>query len=104
MEFSSDFRDDILHITLSGDLDETGANTFKARALELDVSSGPSVVIDFARLAFVGSAGIGKLLMFYKKVAANGGSVSLVNMSKDIFTLFTVVKLDKVFTLSRAGS
>ena len=59
--------------------------------------------LDFAAATFTGSAGIGKLLLFYKNVASHGGQVTINNMSKDIYTMFKVVKLDKIFNMSSAG-
>ena len=46
----------------------------KRRFLEMDVTSLSEVVFDFSGVTFIGSAaGIGKLLLFYKNLAAHGG-------------------------------
>ena len=89
-----------VNIRLIGSIDERGAEELKRRFLELDVNNLQDVLFDFGGVTFIGSAGIGKLLLFYRNVASQGGKISIVNMSKDIFTMFKVVKLDKIFNIS----
>ncbi len=89
-------------INLVGSIDERGAEELKRRFLELDLGNLKEVVFDFNAVTFIGSAGIGKLLLLYKNVAAQGGRIRIENMSKDIYTMFKVVKLDKIFNISPA--
>jgi anti-anti-sigma factor len=89
-------------IEIFGSIDERGAEEMKRRFLELDLPAIKEVVFDFRGVTFIGSAGIGKLLLLYKNVAAQGGKVRIDNMSKDIYTMFKVVKLDKIFSISPA--
>jgi anti-anti-sigma factor len=103
MELTINPGDEQVNIEVVGSIDERGAEDLKRRFLELDVSSVKEVVFDFAGVTFIGSAGIGKLLLFYKNLAAQGGKITIVNMSKDIFTMFKVVKLDKIFNISPAS-
>ena len=100
MELSVTPQDDQVQIAISGSLDERGAEELKRRFLELEVSKIKKIIFDFKGVTFIGSAGIGKLLLFYKNVASQGGSVTIQNMSKDIYTMFKVVKLDKIFDIS----
>jgi len=100
MELTVTQRGDQVRIEVVGRIDERGAEEMKRRFLELDVSSIKEVVFDFSGVTFVGSAGIGKLLLFYKNLAAGGGSIRIENMSNDIYTMFKVVKLDKIFNIS----
>jgi anti-anti-sigma factor len=93
---------DVAQIEVVGSIDERGAEELKRRFLELDISALKEVVFNFSGVTFIGSAGIGKLLLFYKNVAAQGGKIRIENMSKDIYTMFKVVKLDKIFNISPA--
>lgn len=89
-----------VRIEVVGSIDERGAEELKRRFLELDMSGLKEVNFDFGGVTFIGSAGIGKLLLLYKNVATQGGKISIENMSKDIYTMFKVVKLDKIFNIS----
>ena len=95
-------KGDTALISLTGSIDERGAEEIKRRFLELELSSLKEVILDFSGVSFIGSAGIGKLLLLYKNLTAHGGMIIIKNMSKDIHTMFKVVKLDKIFTLEVA--
>ncbi len=102
MEINFNPQDDTAQIELIGSIDESGAETLKRRFLEMDVSNLKEVVFDFTGVTFIGSAGIGKLLLFYKKLAPHGGQIVIKGMNKDIYTMFKVVKLDKIFSIKSA--
>lgn len=99
MELSVKSQGDTAKIGIVGSIDERGAEELKRRFSEIDATKVKEVVFDFAGVTFIGSAGIGKLLLFYRNIASNGGKVSIENMSKDIHTMFKVVKLDKIFNI-----
>jgi anti-anti-sigma factor len=103
MEINTTPQGDGFLMEITGSIDERGAEELKRRFLEMDVSSISEVVLDFKGVTFIGSAGIGKLLLFYKSLAAHGGKITINNMGKDIFTMFKVVKLDKIFNISQGN-
>lgn len=102
MEVNVTTEGDQARIEIVGSIDERGAEELKRRFLELDLSSVKDVVFDFGGVTFIGSAGIGKLLLFYKKLTSHGGKITIENMAMDIYTMFKVVKLDKIFGISPA--
>ena len=103
MELTITPQQEKVAVEIVGSIDERGAEELKRRFLELDTSSVKEVAFDFSGVTFIGSAGIGKLLLFYKNLAAHGGSITIMNMNKDIFTMFKVVKLDKIFNIAPEG-
>lgn len=88
-------------IGLSGEIDEHGAEQLKNKFKELQAGRIKELVLDFAKVTYIGSAGIGKLLLFYKDMALNGGTIRVINISASIYELFTVLKLDSIFSLSK---
>ncbi|MCB2226401.1 MAG: STAS domain-containing protein [Desulfarculaceae bacterium] len=103
MEFKVIPQDDKARIEIAGNIDERGAEEMKRRFLDLDLSSLNEIILDFSGVTFIGSSGIGKLLLLYKNLVPHGGEVRIDNLSKDIYTMFKVVKLDKIFKLSPAA-
>ncbi len=87
-------------IAIVGDIDDEGATKLKEKLLELQSQPLKEAVFDFAGVKFIGSTGIGKLLLFYKAVASKGGRIKIINMNDDLLTMFSVIKLDKIFDLS----
>jgi anti-sigma B factor antagonist len=102
MEVNVVANDDQVRIDIVGNIDERGAEEIKRRFLDLDLASYKQVVLDFSGVTFIGSSGIGKLLLLYKNLSHHGGTVHIDNMPKDIYNMFKVVKLDKIFKISLA--
>ncbi len=85
-----------------GDIDEPGAAILKSKFRELNQSSLKDVILDFKKVSHIGSAGIGKLLLLYKDLAPHEIALKIVNSSSSVFELLRMVKLDTIFTISRA--
>lgn len=86
---------------VAGNIDERGAEELKRRFRELNISNINEVVFDFGKVTHIGSAGIGKLLLFYKDLAVTGGKIKIINTTETVFELLTVLKLDTIFTITR---
>ena len=87
-------------IVLQGEIDEVGAEELKRRFRDVALSAPQRVSVDFAGVAHIGSAGIGKLLVFYKDLALHGTSLSLTRVPAPIFHLFREMKLDSIFSIT----
>ena len=89
-------------ITLQGIINEQGAKEFKKLVGALNFDQVREVLIDCRGMQHIGSAGIGKMLLLYKKIACTGGSLSVVNLVGQNFDLFCELKLNSLFTITRA--
>ncbi len=58
-----------------------------------------NIVIDFTRINYIDSTGIGELIGYLSKFAGEDRQVILVNPSERISRLLKVVRLDKVFKI-----
>jgi anti-anti-sigma factor len=87
-------------IVLQGEIDEVGAEELKRRFRDVALSAPQRVSVDFAGVTHIGSAGIGKLLVFYKDLALHGTSMSLTRVPAPIFHLFREMKLDSIFSIT----
>lgn len=85
-------------IEIIGDIDEKGAEILKTKLQEMNQLK--AVEIDFHQVNYIGSSGIGKLLLFYKNVAAHGGKMFITNLQPDLFRLFKELKLDTIFLIT----
>lgn len=101
MELSVNKEGGLARFEVTGVIDEGGAEDIKRRFGELEIASLKEVVFDFRHVKHIGSAGIGKLLLFYKDLAMQGGVIRIENVSSSIFDLFKVLKLNELFTISR---
>ena len=100
MEIKAQKQGNHARIEVSGKIDEHGAEELKRKFLEMNMDKCQEVVFDFKHVDHIGSAGIGKLLLFYKNLAMNGGTLRVENVSKAVLELLRVVKLDSLFGVS----
>ncbi|MDM8514924.1 STAS domain-containing protein [Desulfobacterales bacterium HSG16] len=102
MELQVNQEQSTLRFLVKGNIDEVGAEELKSRFKEINISSIKEMVFDFSGVTHIGSAGIGKLLLFYKDMALIGGKIRIENVSATVYELFGVLKLDTIFTIQRA--
>ncbi len=87
---------------ITGRIDENGAETLKKRFQDINSDNLTDAVFDFRHVTHIGSAGIGKLLLFYKDLALRDGRLRIINASPTVHELFTVLKLDTIIAITRA--
>lgn len=57
------------------------------------------IVLDFANVEYLSSAALGKLITMDKKVKAAGGKLRLCSIRPDIYEVFAITKLNKLFDI-----
>ncbi|MDZ7642261.1 MAG: STAS domain-containing protein [Desulfurivibrio sp.] len=92
---------DQARFSLQGILNEQGAEELKSRFNQLRLDSISEVEIDCGQVEHIGSSGIGKLLLLYKKLASKGGTLKVVNLPGPLYDLFIELKMESLFTVSR---
>ncbi len=87
-------------ISISGAIDELGAEEMERIFRDRDIQSAEKVVLDFREVGYVGSAGVGALLLLYKRIAPGNGEVVIENIPTDIYRLLAKdMNLGHVFTM-----
>lgn len=87
-----------VRIEIIGDIDEFEAEILKAKLQEVDQLK--TVEIDFRHVGYIGSSGIGKLMLLHKKLALHGGTLLLNNLQSTVFRLFKELNLDTVISIT----
>ncbi len=57
------------------------------------------LVLNFSNVDFLSSAALGKLITFEKKAKKAGAELILTNISPEIFQVFAITNLDKLFQI-----
>ena len=68
----------------------------------VDISPGTRVTLDFKHVRFMSSSCLGFLLKFHKTVTQSQGKLKLRNMSKQIYEIFKITSLHKVFKIEKS--
>ncbi|WP_459916101.1 STAS domain-containing protein [Desulfocicer niacini] len=59
------------------------------------------MIIDFAKVSYIGSAGVGKFLLLYKNLVLDDACIRFINVAPDIYSLLMDMKLDEIFSIEK---
>ena len=65
----------------------------------LDSKSVKNIVFDFKNIRFMDSSGIGVIIGRYKKIANDGGKVSVINVNARVKKIFDLSGMNKIISI-----
>ena len=65
----------------------------------VETDSRQKIVLNFARVEFLSSAALGKLITFEKKAKRADAQLVLTNIAPEIYQVFAITNTDKLFTI-----
>ena len=81
-------------------LDETNIQLIGNELFALvEVDGRQKIIVDFCNVEYFSSAAFGKLITLDKKVKAAKGKLRLCSIRPDIYEVFAITKLNKVFDI-----
>ncbi len=81
-------------------LDESNIQVIGNQMFGLVDDDGRSkIVLDFSNVEYLSSAALGKLITMDKKVKASKGNLRLCSIRPDIYEVFAITKLNKLFDI-----
>ena len=90
------------YLVVSLDITEANLNNsdlFKTELVKLMDEHSKKVVIDMGKIDYMDSSFLGALVSALKHAMSIKSDLILVCLRKDIFDLFTLIRLDKVFKI-----
>ena len=101
MKYSSEVENNVLTLTLSGDLigEESGMELIELASQQIE-QGVLSCVIDISELRYINSSGIGVLITILTKFRNKGGEVCLVKPSENVKKLLIITKLNAIFNIA----
>ncbi len=104
MGITTSTRDGILFIQVDDQrlLDEAQIEKLETEILAaLDAKTEERCVMDFAKVQFMSSSMLGKLVKIHKKCQSYKVKLKLSSVSKDIAEVFKITRLDKLFDIEK---
>ncbi|MBN1165442.1 MAG: STAS domain-containing protein [Candidatus Krumholzibacteriota bacterium] len=92
----------LCRIFLEGDLDAKGAIKMEGLIERIMESAPPQVELDFQKVQFISSAGVGILLGLVSSVRSHGGEVKFTGVLPKIRAVFKLLNLDDFFIMGEA--
>ncbi len=65
----------------------------------VEVDGRDRLLLDFSAVDFLSSAALGKLITLDKKMKAHGGVLKLANIRPEIYEVFAITKLNRLFDI-----
>ncbi len=65
----------------------------------VDGQQRDKLLLNFSQVEFLSSSALGKLITLDKKMKANGGAMKLSNIRPEIFEVFNITRLDRLFDI-----
>lgn len=91
---------DAVTLVVEGEIDHAGADMLKAGFNALNLTGKKQVVFNFQQVSYIGSAGLGKLLLFYKRLSSSGIQLHVQSPCAAVRDLLKELKMDTLFTVS----
>jgi anti-sigma B factor antagonist len=65
----------------------------------IEVDGRDKLLLNFSAVDFLSSAALGKLITLDKKMKAHGGALKLSNIRPEIYEVFAITKLNRLFDI-----
>jgi anti-anti-sigma factor len=101
MEITTETQGQTAIVHVQGKIDEAGAEAMKASFSSLSLAGIKDVQVDLKGMTYIGSSGIGKLLLFYKNLGVQHIRLSVTNVAPATYDLLHELKLDTIFTIEK---
>jgi anti-sigma B factor antagonist len=76
-------------------IQELGSELFSL----IEVDNRDKLLLSFTSVDFLSSAALGKLITLDKKMKAHGGALKLSNIRPEIYEVFAITKLNRLFDI-----
>ena len=80
-------------------LDESNIQEMGRELFELVEQKRTKVLLNFVNVEFLSSAALGKLITLDKKLKATKGQLKLSNIRPEIYEVFAITRLNKLFDI-----
>ncbi|MGQ9631876.1 MAG: STAS domain-containing protein [bacterium] len=91
-------------LKVGGSLDAHTVPKFESALRELIEKGKCKIIVDFARLDYISSAGLGVFMSVIDDTRGKGGDIKLVNLTDKIYKIFELLGFDQLFQIFKSES
>lgn len=99
LEIEKRIQDTIIEIKPIGEVDIYTSPELKSQIFALIEERSADIIIDGESLEYIDSTGLGALMSIYKKMQENSLNLKIINLKPNIYKLFDITGLNKVFNI-----
>ena len=86
-------------LDLTGEVDLYHSPTLHGKLAELTTQRQKQIVLNFEGVTYIDSSGLATLIGAFQQLRPHGGTLRLAGVNKNVRSVFTVARLDKVFAI-----
>lgn len=90
-------------VFLSGRIDIPTAEILKKNLFRICENGKKEIILDFKEVDSIGSSGIGALIFFHTKFTEMAGKIQIINVNKEVRSLFKIIRLDDLIEIKETG-
>jgi anti-sigma B factor antagonist len=87
---------------IPSDIDTATVWELKPQLLAALREHGPTLIVDMEAVQFIDSTGLGMLVSILKEARNAGGTVRLINLTREVMRLLQITGLERVFEIGTA--
>jgi anti-sigma B factor antagonist len=91
----------VVHFTDARMLDEETVQSVAEELFSLVDENYKKLLLNFSNVEYMSSAALGQLINLHKRLVADHGRLVLCGMSPQIYEIFEITKLDRIFKIRR---
>jgi anti-sigma B factor antagonist len=99
MPVKTEMKDGLMICRVEGDINLNTAAGIKKEFAGFLEQKPSRVIINFSKVAYIDSSGLGMLVEILKRVKGYGGSLKLTDLSAKIKSMFEIIQFNKIFDI-----
>ncbi len=104
IKFNKASENNYVEVKPIGEVDIYTSPEFKNKVMELIEKKSVNIIINGEELEYIDSTGLGILMSIYKKSQEKNLKVKITNLKSNIYKLFDITGLNKVFDIKNGDS
>jgi|SRR6056297_670896 len=98
LEIKKELLDDKYQVTPIGEIDIMSSEELK-KEIKIIIEDNKDIIINGENIEYMDSTGLGVLIGLLKKTRAKGNKIIIKNLKPNIYKLFNITGLTKVFEI-----
>jgi anti-sigma B factor antagonist len=99
MNFTTEYTNGTTIIHLNGRFDASCTQTFKKAIKTLSDRGNHKYIIDFGKVTFIDSGGLGSLVSSLRRIREKKGDIKIAELQPNIRSVFELTRLHRIFEI-----
>ena len=100
MEIEKSAAGDVTTLKISGEVDLHASPELRAALQQCVGEKAPVLLVDFGDVEYIDSSGLATFIEYLREAQEYGGKIALFGLKKKVRTVFDLVRLNELFTIS----